>query len=619
MLTEKIPSSAQKKIVLSVLCDGTNYNTQHQSIIGELEQDIAAQSLNKGGRYCSPKVDSHANEQHYKIYVPGPAASPNEDYARPGTINPITGQAKHHNKDYQQAKPNAEIYQEAYGLHLPAVGSSPTAILNALVTGTGLRDNVLHVLDCVAELISDPNVDWANSDISIQFVGWSRGAITAGIIANMLTQSFIGPHAKVTVIQIDPVGGDDFCEREENKDCKGIGENVVNHLSILAMDDPRKRFKALEQADVLAELATDDARKSIHKVIPLHGSHASVAKGDSPSAKIARQLISQNFSASGVKFHATAERFQHKTAADLIELYVLSKLQQQQHAYKFNPITRLIYGIEQRLFLETHDQDMRLPQYFVNSRHEQLLKDNYPELFAYLANPKVTKQELDKAKEVMPTGLFAELQTTYDLQELDKLKALEILVALGKCKSFLMNAEPALSQLVQEQILQTFKQDYMIANAEKSLIEGLHSACSDYISLAKTEITELEQKITTLKQTAVDKTPQQEKQLAKLEHSRDTLLTQRQDMKQMRNVLCDESLADKNKLQLFQKQFKSKQEALNQGTTPKLRTLLKVIAERLKAAFTLFNSSLESDIQPAYNDNLVSIERLVETGIKLRT
>ncbi len=615
----------KNKIYLSILCDGTFYNSDDKSIIGELEHAIDAHAVNKGGVYNPPVVTpvdtpvgtpGVASEQHYKIYVPGPGASPNKDYGRPGEINPVTGQAKSDNKKYQATKPNAELFQDAYGLHLPEV-KSPVSILKALLTGTGLRDNVVHILDCVARLIADPNVDWANSEVTIQIAGWSRGAVLAGIIANMLTTSFIGPDAKVTVVQVDPVGGKinnkDFCEQQENQDCKGIGENVTEHLALLAMDEIRDEMSHLVQDDVLAE----DPRRAVYQAIGIHGSHKSIACGDSPGAQITRHTLATKFLANGAKFLAGNDHFKPKTEVELIELYYQSKMQQQQYEYKLSPLKRLLFTRKQRQFLKTHDHAIRLPQYFVNSQHEALFAAKYQELYQFLLDPVVSKAELDKMKPMLKDKLIIDLRTHYQLQDMEEIKASETLLALGKCMSLLRNTQPAVSQQVQRHILQTFKQDYLLSHHEKAIISGLDIACSAYISQTAEEIAEIDQRLAKLSQASSNALADSEK--AELIQSKTQLQQKSQSMMDMRNILNDNTLAEKNRLQLFEQEFKVKRSGFEQGSSPKLRLILDTIVERLAAVFKIFSSRVEEPKKQVASDpTLASMERHLAQGLKLR-
>jgi|GEM_PF-2141796 len=613
-------SPNKKKIVLTILCDGTKFNTQHQSIVGELEHAIDAHSLNKGYQFNPPPAFAgKQQEQHYKIYVPGPGANPNENYARPGKFNPITGQTKDQNKNYKSTGENPELFHEAHGLHLPEVGDSQLAILNALISGQGLRDNVLHVMDCVGQLICDPNVDWENCEVDIQIAGWSRGGITAGIIANMLTASFVGSHASVSVIQIDPVGGSDFCDKAENQDCKGIGQNVVEQLAILAMDDPRERFKALELEAV--------EKKEVYKALPLHGSHAAVAKGDAPSASITRHLIGECFSKRGVKFQPKATQFTPRSTVQLLELYAQSRQQQRQHAYKMDPIKRLIYGEKQRQFLKNYDVTLLLPQYFVNSQHEKLVQDNCPKLFEYLLNPLIDEAELMAAEKNFPKPLINSMRQKYGLEELEELQALEIIMALLKCGHLLENTQPALTQVVKEHILLTLKEDYLATYLEKTLIKDIDRACDAYINCAKQEVEHLNNQIKLLEKQKSPGIQGQDMTFASLNQARDSYETKIKAMGEMQSILHNESLADKNKLRQFQQQFKAKRTLLTQGVKPKMRGLIEVIMIKLKSALQ-FLVGLQPDLEPAvpidstpkpaFNAVLTNIDVCLDLGVMAR-
>ncbi|MBV8879639.1 MAG: hypothetical protein JO332_06745, partial [Planctomycetaceae bacterium] len=106
------------------------------------------------------------------------------------------------------------------------------AKIRGVISGYGWEDNVLHAVEVIKAIN-------AGSHQPISFVnmaGWSRGAITCGMLAHALHNDAATKHIIVNIIALDPVPGPGNFGPEQVT----IPPNCLNYTGIFQEDEARK-------------------------------------------------------------------------------------------------------------------------------------------------------------------------------------------------------------------------------------------------------------------------------------------------------------------------------------------------------------------------------------------
>jgi hypothetical protein len=156
--------------------------------------------------------------------------------------------------------------------------SMPTGgATGANIVGYGVEDNARHAIVALADLARLPD--------TVNIIGWSRGAVTALVIANMLydpsSTEGLFRQVKVNIFAIDPVAGGDAGTKNGAESRRLITANVKNYLSVLNTGENRKTFSPQD----LSRLIIADPGSSNVVLLPFPGKHSSCAQNNDPNAK----------------------------------------------------------------------------------------------------------------------------------------------------------------------------------------------------------------------------------------------------------------------------------------------------------------------------------------------
>ena len=132
------------------------------------------------------------------------------------------------------------------------------------MSGFGVENNARHAIATIANLPTLPK--------TINMIGWSRGSITAMMIAYMLydpeTEGLFR-QIDVNIFAFDPVAGQDAGIGEHSASRRTIAGNVKNFLAILAMSENRSTFRPQDLSRVLVL-----DKKSNVMFLPMPGKHS---------------------------------------------------------------------------------------------------------------------------------------------------------------------------------------------------------------------------------------------------------------------------------------------------------------------------------------------------------
>ncbi|HEX4683837.1 MAG TPA: hypothetical protein VH277_14055, partial [Gemmatimonadaceae bacterium] len=147
----------------------------------------------------------------------------------------------------------------------------------ASAVGYGVEDNARHAVVAIANLSELPT--------TINLIGWSRGAVTALVIANMLydpsTTEGLFRQIELNIFAIDPVAGSDAGVKGGAESRRLIPPNVKTYLGLLNTNENRKTFAPQD----LARVVVLDPGISNVVFLPFPGKHDSCAQSSNPNAQ----------------------------------------------------------------------------------------------------------------------------------------------------------------------------------------------------------------------------------------------------------------------------------------------------------------------------------------------
>lgn len=160
-----------------------------------------------------------------------------------------------------------------YGRESMPVGGA----LGANIVGYGVEDNARHAIVAIANLPTLPD--------TINLIGWSRGAVTALVIANMLfdpsSEEGLFRQVNVNIFAVDPVAGDTAGTKDGAESRRLITPNVKNYLGVLNTGENRKTFSPQD----LSRIIVVDISSSNVVFLPFPGKHDSCAQNSNPDAR----------------------------------------------------------------------------------------------------------------------------------------------------------------------------------------------------------------------------------------------------------------------------------------------------------------------------------------------
>ncbi|KFA91920.1 hypothetical protein [Archangium violaceum] len=249
------------------------------------------------------------------------------------------------------------------------VGHTPKNIqTTGRALGTGWDDNVYRASWMLTHLLFERKMKID----TVNLMGWSRGAVTCIKQANKLYEIF-GMSLKLNIFAIDPVPGGYTTITD---DIRFIPPNVQDMLVILAVDDDRSTFQALDAQDlrVLSPPTGQAPAPQVH-FLPLPGNHSDVVfttKGNAPqSARLCAHLAYKFLLAHGTKF-SHPPKHGNLTVPQILDAYDTLRANRTtiktQAAAKGNPLVNGFRRQERRVRKSPGDY-VSNPHRWVNEHH----------------------------------------------------------------------------------------------------------------------------------------------------------------------------------------------------------------------------------------------------------
>ena len=266
-----------------------------------------------------------------------------------------------------------------YGREAMPTGGANVA--NAI--GYGVEDNARHAIVALADLPQLPD--------TINLIGWSRGAVTALVIANMLydpsSTEGLFRQIKVNIFAVDPVAGGDAGTKNGAESRRLIPPNVKQYLSVLNTGENRNTFAPQD----LSRVIVVDANASNVVFLPFPGKHDSCAQNSNPNAKevsdIAWSLAFRFLGHFGTRITPPGMVLSDPTA---FSRYCAITVKGEQYAAvkQKGMYQRLIgMGLGKRSITGELASYTRFSDYFVNEHHRMLFQRLLPQLYGWIFQP----------------------------------------------------------------------------------------------------------------------------------------------------------------------------------------------------------------------------------------
>jgi hypothetical protein len=261
----------------------------------------------------------------------------------------------------------------------------------ASASGFGVEDNARHAIVTIANLDTLPE--------TINMIGWSRGAVTALVIANMLfdpsTTEGLFRQVNVNIFAIDPVAGKDAGIGPDAESRRLIPPNVKNYLGIIATGENRNTFKPQD----LSRVHIVDLKSNV-MFLPFPGKHSSSPQNNDPKALEVSQ-ISWSLAVQFLQFFGTpCDRPMHIfSIQDHLEKYsyVLNNYKQFAKIKQSGLKQRLIgLGFGKRDINQHMTDYVRYPDYFINEHHRACFDFLFPSLSKWLLTPPTPNSASEK-------------------------------------------------------------------------------------------------------------------------------------------------------------------------------------------------------------------------------
>jgi hypothetical protein len=263
-----------------------------------------------------------------------------------------------------------------YGREKMPVGGAA----GANIVGYGVEDNARHAIVTIANLPQLPD--------TINLIGWSRGAVTSLVIANMLydptSTEGLFRTVNVNIFAIDPVAGDKAGTKDGAESRRLITPNVKNYLCVLNTGENRKTFSPQD----LSRVIVVDAGSTNAVFLPFPGKHSSCAQNNDPKAKEVSDIgwslgitFLENF---GTRFSPLPPRC---LPFEAFARYcaITTKAEHYARIRQKGLKQRLIgKGFGKRAMTEELEAYTQFSDYFVNEHHRRLFERKMPALYAWL-------------------------------------------------------------------------------------------------------------------------------------------------------------------------------------------------------------------------------------------
>ena len=251
----------------------------------------------------------------------------------------------------------------------------------ANLQGHGVEDNARHAIVTIANLRQLPD--------TINLVGWSRGAVTCLVIANMLydpsTTEGLFRSINVNIFAIDPVAGMEAGIGANSESRRLIPPTVKNYVGVLASGENRTTFAPQD----LSRVQVANRTSSNVLFLPFPGKHSTVAQDNDPKgikvSDICFNLAHRFFSNFGTKQSAGPPR--PMSNLELLEAYSTILVQSEQYKkIKQKGLFQFAIGkgFGQRDFAKRPEEYTQNSAYFINEHHRVLFENTCPNLYSWL-------------------------------------------------------------------------------------------------------------------------------------------------------------------------------------------------------------------------------------------
>ncbi len=280
----------------------------------------------------------------------------------------------------KQRRPKGSTHQELGG-NSDRSGRGGGSVVNKM-TGHGLEDNARHAAVVIANLKPMPD--------TVNLIGWSRGAVTALRIANLLnnpdhdTIGGLFPQIKVNIFAVDPVAGNKDGLGDRGRYYSMIPRSVKNYVGILATGENRKTFLPQD----LSRIQIQSPMDSNVIFLPFPGKHSTVAQNCDKLAEDVSNIV-----------WSLADHFLKKFGSKPGTDSPLKTLEFMLEAYsvlvrKKNELSKIVQkgvfqraigkGFAERPLKNQLDDYTMHTNYFVNEHHRQLFRRCAPLLYLWL-------------------------------------------------------------------------------------------------------------------------------------------------------------------------------------------------------------------------------------------
>ncbi len=292
--------------------------------------------------------------------------------------NPLAGSFNWADRDKaKKGKTSAELGGGA------STKNSSFGLIQASASGAGLEDNVRHAIVTIADVAEREGLP-----DTINLIGWSRGAVTCLVFANMLydptSVEGLFRSVKVNIFAVDPVAGQEAGHGKNAESRRLIPPSVKNYLGVIATGENRETFKPQD----LARVQVVDARSSNVMFLPFPGKHSTVAKNDDPNAKEVSDIIftlAHRFFDNFGTHHTRKPNILSNDA--MLERYsgILTHAQTYAKIRQKGVMQWVIgKGFGKRDAANQLDQYTKSSAYFVNEHHRVLFERQCPTLYRWL-------------------------------------------------------------------------------------------------------------------------------------------------------------------------------------------------------------------------------------------
>ena len=144
--------------------------------------------------------------------------------------------------------------------------------VDGLLNGTGMDDNIRHaiwVFHNRLETIADGRFLTGDQPLTLNLLGWSRGAVTCIRAANWFADVY-KERIQINIFACDPVPGGHL----DLEDARRLGPQVKSYVSVLSLDDRREPFRPIDMTGPARDRLTLTSSNIELVLLPVPGVHS---------------------------------------------------------------------------------------------------------------------------------------------------------------------------------------------------------------------------------------------------------------------------------------------------------------------------------------------------------